>query len=477
MRARARRYGSEANALIVRLQIRVHSRRPVRSRGPAGSWAPALLALLVLAGAAGVVAVWQARVEAPPVGSLSDPASGYLERLFEQRARTASRLVYPYSVIPGGVAAAEEVLEAARRDPVVARHYAGFDPRRARTVTLRQPRLAYVSYRVKDKVYFTKKPVRLFEGEQVITDGKTTIRARCGNKVEEAPQMAVSAEEPPEDVLNTPKLEAEPERGAPALGAPGLAAPKPEEEAPLAAVVPPAGFMPLDMPPRGPGGIWLTPPPAGGGFLPPVGAPGPGGTLPPPPPAGPGTEPGTPPPPPSTPPPETPPATPPGTTPPGTPPVTPPGPAPEPPPVTPPTTPPSAPPGTPPSPPVSPPPAGPPSTPPVAVPPAAQPPTGGDVPPPGPQPPPGVDVPPPGPLPPPVLPPAPEDPETPGSLPPPEVVIPPPGGAPPPEIPEPPPIPEPSTYGLMGLGLLSFAVLRARAANRSRQRQPEFDAR
>lgn len=418
-----------------------------------------VLALLVLAGAAGVLAVWQQRQALPSLAVAGGPVPGYLERLLEQRARTPARLVYPYSVIPGGVASAEDVIEAARRDPVVARHYAAFDPRRARTVTLRQPRLAYVSYRVKDKVFFTKKPVRLFEGEQVITDGKTTIRARCGNKVEEAPQVAVSAEEPPEEVLNTPKLEAEPERPVPAVAAPGLEAPKPEAETPLAAVVPPAGFTPLDLPPRDPGGIWLTPPPAAGGFLPPVGAPGPGGSTPPPPPAGPGPEPGTPAPPPVSPPPVTPPVTPPPTNPPGgtppaTPPATPPGPPAEPPPVTPP--------------PVTPPGPQPPAAPPATVPPPAQPPTGGDVPPPGPLPPPGTSVPPPGPLPPPLLPPAPSDPDTPASLPPPEVIVPPPPGTPPPGIPEPPPIPEPSTYALIGLGLLALGVLRSRPRIRAR---------
>ncbi|MEJ5367546.1 MAG: hypothetical protein WHT08_04455 [Bryobacteraceae bacterium] len=433
------------------------------------------MAVLILTGAAGIVAVWQARLSGPSWSPPSGPVAGYLERLFEHRAKTPARLVYPYSVIPGGVASPEEVIEAARRDPVVARHYAGFDPRRARTITLNKPRLAYVSYRIKDRIFFTKKPVRLFEGEQVITDGKTTIRARCGNKVEEAPQMAVSAEEPPEEVLNTPKLEPEPERATPAVAAPGLEAPKPEEETPLAAVVPPSGFKPLDMPVSGPGGIWLTPPPPPAGFAPPVSAPGPGAVIPAPPPAGPAPDPGVPAPPPSTTPPGAPPVTPPpanppGTTPPatppGVPPSTPPGTPPPvaPPPATPPgTTPPTVPPGTtPPStPPGSPPVTPPPGTPPTGTPPGT-PPTGGDVPPPGPLPPPGGDVPPPGPLPPPLLPPPPTDPETPGALPPPEVIVPPPSGEPPGEIPEPEPIPEPSTYAMIGAGLAALAALRLR---------------
>jgi hypothetical protein len=456
--------------LIIRIHYRKKPRNLIRRKAVAGAWAPAVLAAFLLAGAAAMIVVWQDRDPQLSTG-VADSFRGYLDWMTEQKAKLPGRIVYPYSVIPGGVSSPEDVLEAMRRDPVVARHYAGFDARRARVETLRQPRLAYVSYRVKDRVYFTRKPVRLFAGEQVITDGKTAIRARCGNKVEEAPQAEVSAEEPPEQVLNTPKLEAEtqPEK-AEALGAPKLESPRPEEETPLAAVVTPPGFAPLDIRPAGPGGVWLTPPPVGGGFLPPAGSP-PGGAPPATPPVAPPSP--SPEPPPVSPPPSVPPTTPPGTPPvtpppvsppatppPATPPVTPPGPGPEPPPVTPP---PSVPPTTPPgSPPVTPPPASPPPAPPV-VPPAGPPPStlppGGDIPIPPAAPPPGTVVPPPGPLPPPLLPP-PSDPEPPASLPPPDVPPPPPPGSPPPEVPEPPPIPEPGTWAMMAAGLLALAWAR-----------------
>jgi hypothetical protein len=430
-----------------------------------------MLAFLVLASSAGIIAVRQSR-NTDVSGALGgEPWRGYLDRLTEREARAPRRLFYPYSVIPGGVASPEEVAEAMRRDPVVARHYAGFDPRKARMATLRQPRLAYVSYRIKDRVYFTRKPVRLFAGEQVITDGATTIRARCGNKVEEAPQMAVSAEEPPEEVLNTPKVEVEPER--PPLGAPALADESRPDEAPLAAVVPPPGFTPLDMPAKGAPGALLTPPPPVG-VAPPSGAsaPGPGGVLLPPPPGTPG--PGIVAPPPATPPPAItpPPPAPPGTTPPATPPAVPPGPPGTTPPGTtpPPGTPPVAPPpGTPPAttPPLTPPenppttpPVTPPGTPPSTVPPETPPGT----PPAGP--PPGGDVPPPGPIPPVLVPPPGSDPEPPLGDPPPEIPILPPDGTPPGDVPEPPPIPEPSTYVLAALGLCSFALARRRMRRR-----------
>lgn len=455
------RPGSEGDPLKVSIQHGRSRRQIVHRRRAAGAWAPAVLAFFVLAGSAGIVTVWRGG-GGEAVSGAAEALPSYLERWTERKLRLPGRIVYPYSVIPGGVASPEELVEAMRKDPVVQRHYAGFDPRRARMETLRQPKLAYVSYRIRDRVYFTSRPVRLFAGEQVITDGKTTIRARCGNKVEETPQAPVSPEEPAEEVLNAPKLEPEKEKEAP-LGAPSLEPARPEQETPLAAVVPPSGFAPLDVPVR-PGGVWLTPPPAGGGFLPPA-ASGPGA----PPPAAPPVTPPAPAadPPPITPPPATPPGvpgvTPPPVTPPGTtPPSSPPGP-PGAPPVSPPGTPPSAPPGTPPSAPPGPPPSSPPGAPPAGPPgsppatPPGSPPSGPPATPPSSPPgtPPGA----PPVLPPPVIPPA-GPPEPPGSTPPPEVIVPPPTPAEPPGVPAPPPVPEPSTYALVAAGLLALGWIR-----------------
>lgn len=460
------------------MRIRIHywrsGRRTIHHRSASGAWAPAVLALVVLAGAAGIVAVWNGG-GSEAVQSVAESFQGYLDQMTERKLRLPARIVYPYSVIPGGVASPEELAEAMRKDPVVLRHYAGFDPRRARVETLRQPRLAYVSYRIRDRVYFTSKPVRLFAGEQVITDGKTTIRARCGNKVEETPQAPVSPEEPAEEVLNAPRLEPDKEKEAP-LGAPLLESPKQEEEAPLAAVIPPSGFAPLDMPAR-PGGVWLTPPPAGGGFLPP-GASGPAApppAVPPVVPPGPAADPPpiAPPPaaPPGTPGVSPPPAAPPGTTPPTTPPDTPPTAPPGAPPATPPVSPPSVPPGTPPSSPPGPPPVSPPATPP-GTPPAVSPPESVPAVPPGTPPgttppsmPPGTPPTAPPVLPPPVLPPG-ETPDPPAAAPPPDIVIPPPPGTLPPDVPEPPPIPEPSTYALVAAGLAALGWLGRRTRAR-----------
>src|SRR6266581_3837626 len=104
----------------------------------------------------------------------------------------ASRVVYPYSVVPGGVRTPKELQDATKRDPLVARHYSGFNFSNAHVVELQKPQLVYVSYRLKGKIYWTKKKVALHKGEKVITDGKITGRTRCANQVSPTAQAAVS---------------------------------------------------------------------------------------------------------------------------------------------------------------------------------------------------------------------------------------------------------------------------------------------
>jgi len=97
-----------------------------------------------------------------------------------------------------------ELREVAARDYVVRRHFAGFDFSRARLVRLRHAREAYLSYRIRDRVYWTRKKVRLLRAELLLTDGKITARTRCGNQISETPKPEVSDEEPAVDVLNDP---------------------------------------------------------------------------------------------------------------------------------------------------------------------------------------------------------------------------------------------------------------------------------
>jgi hypothetical protein len=112
--------------------------------------------------------------------------------------------VYPYSVVPGGVASADELREAAEHDPPVSEHYAGFDYKRARLVEVDQPKLVYLSYRRGDKILWTRKQASLHKGEKLLTDGHITARARCGNQVSVLPQANTSPDEPTIAELDRP---------------------------------------------------------------------------------------------------------------------------------------------------------------------------------------------------------------------------------------------------------------------------------
>ncbi|MGH9563439.1 MAG: hypothetical protein ACRD3S_18450, partial [Terracidiphilus sp.] len=114
--------------------------------------------------------------------------------------------LYPYSVIPGGVRSARELRNAIANDPVVAEHYANFRVSNAHVIELTRNREVYVSYRLGDRIYWTKKRLLLRAGETVITDGKHEARTRCGNRISETPVQPVSKNEPPNAAMNAPLL-------------------------------------------------------------------------------------------------------------------------------------------------------------------------------------------------------------------------------------------------------------------------------
>jgi len=108
-----------------------------------------------------------------------------------------TRPVYRHSIVPGGAYSRREVADAMRKDAVVAAHYQDVDIDKVHTKTVAAARAVYVSYRVGSQVYWTKNRVHIAAGETVLTDGKTEIRARCGNLLSDNAQGPVAAEEPP----------------------------------------------------------------------------------------------------------------------------------------------------------------------------------------------------------------------------------------------------------------------------------------
>ncbi len=118
------------------------------------------------------------------------------------QGKPATRPVYRYSVVPGGVATQAELARIVRSDKVVASHYASFDVSRAQVVTVAKPRAVHVSYRKGDKVYWTAKKVMLREGETLLSDGTNEMRTRCANRVSEVAQFPIEAHAPSAAVLD-----------------------------------------------------------------------------------------------------------------------------------------------------------------------------------------------------------------------------------------------------------------------------------
>jgi hypothetical protein len=199
------------------------------------------------------------------------------------------RVLYPYSVIPGGVRNSAELRNAVAHDDTVAQHYTGFNLGNARVVQLREARAMFVSYRIGSRIFWTKNRLNLRAGEKVVTDGEHMARTRCGNRLSDVPIGPVLKNEPLPEAMEIPA-----DGGL-------LAAPESLSELPLA--VPPATT--IVVPPQPPGLIYIpiVPPlfpiggtPSSSGI--PLGAPPP--PTAPPPPSGP--PPFGPPPPPSPPP-------------------------------------------------------------------------------------------------------------------------------------------------------------------------------
>ena len=111
---------------------------------------------------------------------------------------TAARRIYPYSIVAGGVQSSTEVARAMADDVTVAAHYAGLEPSRLRVEHVAGPERAYVSYRIGDRVYWTRHAITLQGGEAILTDGVAKLRARCGNRLSDVPQQPVSPDEPDE---------------------------------------------------------------------------------------------------------------------------------------------------------------------------------------------------------------------------------------------------------------------------------------
>jgi hypothetical protein len=178
-----------------------------------------------------------------------------------------ARPVYPYSVVPGGVADVNELKWVAEHDPIVGAHYAGFNYERARVVRLTLARTVYLSYRIGNRIYWTSHRVKLRKGEELITDGRITARTRCANRVEETPQQAeASPVEPTPEAFEKPVRSGE----GTAIQAPPAAFQSALLNRPMVPGLGPTGPLSVYDPLVGGNFISLSPPPLPEGLCSPV---------------------------------------------------------------------------------------------------------------------------------------------------------------------------------------------------------------
>ena len=126
--------------------------------------------------------------------------------------RDRQRRVYPFSIIRGGAYSKEELIAALEFDPVAESHYQEFQRTQLRAVRSPFVKPVYLSYRKDNLIYWTGHPIRLHEGETLLTDGSLYARARCGNRISLVAQAPVALEEPLPSTLDLPEeIEAVPE--------------------------------------------------------------------------------------------------------------------------------------------------------------------------------------------------------------------------------------------------------------------------
>jgi hypothetical protein len=190
----------------------------------------------------------------------------------------SERLVYFYSVIPGGVASAQKLQEALLHDPIAAAHYTDFHIESAYVVRLARDRKVHVSYRLGDQIFWTKKEVTLHAGEALLSDGEHLARTRCGNRIAAVPDGPTSPAEPPVEVIDRPVFPL-----PPAITTDAIPAGPIWSDHSIPVLLAYGGVPTVRVPAGGP--PYVSPVPVGGGCCGVAGSPTQGGSQTPPPPA------------------------------------------------------------------------------------------------------------------------------------------------------------------------------------------------
>jgi len=119
----------------------------------------------------------------PASANISAAATEPQASLINLLTAAATRPVFPFSIVPGGVRDAHELQSAAAVDPVVAKHYGRFSNSTGPPIRFAHPQSMFVSYRRDNRVFWTKKPMLIPSGETLLTDGENLTRVRCANRL------------------------------------------------------------------------------------------------------------------------------------------------------------------------------------------------------------------------------------------------------------------------------------------------------
>lgn len=121
----------------------------------------------------------------------------------------ALRPNYPYSVIPGGAYSPAELRYVNQHDSVVRDHYSDFDLNAARLVVLTANRYQYASFRMNNRVFWTRHRLLIPKGEVLLTDGRNYARTRCGNRLSDTAKAETTPLQPPDTLLSLPPFRTE----------------------------------------------------------------------------------------------------------------------------------------------------------------------------------------------------------------------------------------------------------------------------
>ena len=116
----------------------------------------------------------------------------------------ALRPNYPYSVVPGGVYSPDELRGATKKDSLVREHYSDFNTHAARLVKLTEDQYQYASFRLGNRIFWTRNKLRIPKGEVLVTDGNSYARTRCGNRLSDVPNSNTTLLQPPDRLLSLP---------------------------------------------------------------------------------------------------------------------------------------------------------------------------------------------------------------------------------------------------------------------------------